>query len=193
MKTADIGSYIAKLFDNNCLVAISAIGAFLYRFFFPETQYLCGAAAVLGVMILDLLTKLFALSRTSGGLVKACRAHVINSHSFGKGTFDKLIVFGIMMITCGLAYRLTIISSIAVWFTNVVFTLMFLRDVLSVVENLMEAGVEGLGLFKKVVSKKLDDFCETTTNTTSSSVTDDSTKITTTEVTTTDSKNTDHL
>ncbi len=94
MKTADIGSYIAKLFDNNCLVAISAIGAFIYRFFFPEPQYLAGAAAVLGVMILDLSTRLFALARTHGGLKKACIDHVINSHSFGKGTVDKLMVFG---------------------------------------------------------------------------------------------------
>lgn len=160
MKTADIGSYIMKLFDNNCLVAISAIGAFIYRFVFPEPQYLAGAAAVLGVMLLDLSTRLFALARTHGGLKKACVDHIINSHSFGKGTVDKLMVFGIMLIICGLAYRLTIVSAIAVWFTQVVFTLMFLRDVLSIVENLIEAGVQGLGPFKKIVTKKINDYCE---------------------------------
>jgi hypothetical protein len=160
LKLADIGSYIAGLFENHLIVTISAIGAFLYRFFFPEQQYLCGAAAVLGIMILDLLTRLFALARTHGGLKKACTDHIINSHSFGKGTFDKLVVFGIMMVICGLAYRLTVISSVAAWFTQVVFTLMFLRDLLSVIENLMEAGVSGLGLFKKIVTKKINDYCE---------------------------------
>lgn len=163
MKTADIGSYIISLFENHILVAVSAAGAFIYRFFFPEQQYLCGAAAVLGVMILDLLTKLFALSRKGGGLKKACIDHIINSHSFGKGTMDKLVTFGILMIICGLAYRLTVIASVASWFTQVVFTLMFLRDVLSIIENLIDAGVQGLMPFKKLVSKKIDDYCEDST------------------------------
>lgn len=190
MKTADIGTYIVSLFENHILVAISAAGAFLYRFFFPEPQYLCGVAAVLGVMILDLLTKLFALSRSHGGLKRACIDHIINSHSFGKGTFDKLITFGILMIICGLAYRLTIVSAIATWFTQLVFTLMFLRDVLSIIENLIDAGVQGLGPFKKVVSKKFTEICDEPVVT---STTEPSTPVTTTPVATDTNPNIDHI
>jgi len=160
MQLADISRYIAGLFSNKVVVVLSAMSAFCWSFLFPNTQYVAGAAAVLGMMILDLLTKLFALSRKSNSLKQAFKDHIINSHSFGKGTIDKLVVFGIMLIVCGLAYRLTIISEVATWFTQFVFGVMFLRDALSILENLSDAGVQGLGLFKKAVSKKLEDYVD---------------------------------
>ncbi len=160
MKSGDIGSYIQKLFENNILVAVSAAGAALYQFFFPETQYLYGAGAVLLMMVLDLLTKLYALGRQAGGWRTALRAKKINSLSFFRGTMDKLVVFGVMLIICGCAYRLTLFSAIAVWFTQAVFILMFLRDALSIVENLRDAGIQGMGVFEKVIRKKMDDYIE---------------------------------
>lgn len=165
MKTAEIGSYIQKLFENNILIAVSAVGATLYQFFFPETQYLYGAGAVLLMMVLDLITKLYALGRKSGGWKPALRTHVINSMSFYRGTTDKLLVFGVMLIICGCAYRLTIISGIAVWFTQVVFILMFLRDDLSIVENLRDAGIQGMGVFEKAIKNKMEDYVDTSEQT----------------------------
>lgn len=159
MNTA-VGSYIHKLFSSEVLVAVSAVGACLHSFFFPEQEYLCGALAVLGIMVLDLITKLFALYRQAGGSWKqAFKSRSINSHSFSKGTIDKLIVFGVMLIICGCAYRLTIVSEIAVWMTQLVFTLMFLRDVLSILENLSDAGID-VGIFKKAIQKKMDDYVD---------------------------------
>lgn len=158
MRPPDIFSYIKKLFDNDILLVLSVIGTYAYRFFFPEQQYLYGALAVLAIMLLDLTTRLFALSRQSGGFRKAIKTKKINSTSFIKGTIDKLIVFIVMLILCGCAYRLVVISELAVWFTQIVFTLMFLRDLLSIIENLNDAGVGGLQLFKKAVKKKMNDY-----------------------------------
>ena len=149
-----MGEYLKKLFHVDSLFFISSVGAFLYRFLFPEKQYLYGAGAVLIIMVLDLATKLFSLSRQGGGLRQSLAEKKISSRAFARGTFDKLLVFGIMMIICGCAYRLTIIDAIAVWFTQLVYTLMFLRDLLSILENLRDAGVSGLSIFQKAVKKE---------------------------------------
>lgn len=160
MKMADIGCYIQSLWENKISVAISAIAITIFNFLFPTSEYRLAAIAVFGVMMLDILTKIFSLARIEGGLLKAFRKRKINSYSLAKGTMNKLIVFGVMIIICGLAYRLTVISEIAIWFTQIVFTLMFLRDVLSILENLSDAGID-VGLFKHVVRKKMADLtCE---------------------------------
>lgn len=160
MKIIDLLDYTKKLFQNEILVVLSLIGTILYRFFFPEQQYLFGALAVFAIMALDLLTKLIALSKQNKGFFKAIKKHKITSAAFAKGTFDKLIIFAVMLIICGCAYRLVVIADIAVWFTQIVFTLMFLRDLLSIIENLSDAGIRGLGPFKKVVKKKWEEYVE---------------------------------
>jgi len=129
-------------------------------FLLPESAYITASAAVLGMMALDLVTKLYALSKQAGGLRKAFKQHKINSKSFAKGTMDKLIVFGVLLIICGCAYRISPIESLATWFMQVVFSLMFLRDTLSIIENLMDAGVGGLSLFKRIVKKKLNEYVD---------------------------------
>ena len=153
-------SYIKSLFENHiCLFASMAWGA-VSAFLFPESAYITASAAVLGMMALDLLTKLYALSKQAGGLRKAFKQHKINSKSFAKGTMDKLIVFGVLLIICGCAYRISPIESLATWFMQVVFSLMFLRDTLSIIENLTDAGVGGLSLFKRIVKKKLNEYVD---------------------------------
>jgi len=152
--------YLKKLFDNKTLTIMSAVGAFLYKFLFPEKQYLYGALAVLVIMVLDLTTKMYALSASNGGLRNSWKNHHITSSAFFKGTKDKLLVFGIMIIICGCAYRLTIIDAIAVWFTQLVYTLMFFRDLLSILENLRDAGVGGLRIFQKAVKKKMGEYVD---------------------------------
>ena len=142
------------------LFFISGVGAFLYKFLLPEKQYLYGAGAVLVIMVLDLATKLFSLSRQGGGLRQSLAERKISSRAFARGTFDKLLVFGIMLIICGCAYRLTVIDTIAIWFTQLVYTLMFLRDLLSILENLRDAGVGGLSIFQKAVKKKMSEYVD---------------------------------
>jgi len=156
--------YLKKLFQVDLWLflsgVLSGIGVFLYKFLFPEKQYLYGAAAVLVIMVLDLATKLFSLSRQGGGVKNSLLTHKISSSAFARGTTDKLLVFGIMLIICGCAYRLTIIDAIAIWFAQLVYTLMFLRDLLSILENLRDAGVKGLNIFEKAVKKKMGEYVD---------------------------------
>lgn len=154
----ELGVYVKRLFENDYLIWVSVLGSLLCKLCFPEASYLYAAGAVLGIMLIDLLTKLYALSKQAGGIKKAIGTHKITSSAFAKGTLDKLLVFGIMLIICGLAYRLTPITEVATWFTQIIFTLMFLRDALSILENLNDAGVRGLGIFKKVIQSKMEEI-----------------------------------
>lgn len=156
--------YIKNLFENGVMVAISAIWGVISSFIFPERTLLTAAAAVLIIMLVDLITKLFALAKRAGGIKKAIKSRTISSHKFSKGTMDKLIVFGIMLVISGCAYRICPIAELATWFTQLIFTLMFLRDVLSIIENLGDAGVSGLGPFKKKIKAKYEEVCGDTTD-----------------------------
>lgn len=149
--------YMKNLFENGILVALSAVWGIISAFLFPDKAVMTAAGAVLGVMIVDLLTKLYALSKQSGGVRKAIKTRHISSAKFAKGTMDKLIVFGVMLIVGGCAYRISPIAAVATGFMQIVFGLMFLRDVLSIIENLGDAGIEGLGPFKKIFKKKYDE------------------------------------
>lgn len=151
--------YIRNLFENCIMVAISAIWAAVAGFIFPEQAIQTAAAAVAVVMILDLVTKLFALARQSKGFIKAIKMRTISSAKFWKGTSDKIVVFIIMLVIGGCAYMISPVTDIATWFMQAIFTLMFLRDMLSIVENLSDAGVSGLGIFKKKIKHKLDEAC----------------------------------
>jgi hypothetical protein len=151
---------IKRLFENEILVALSSIWACIITFLFPTSTIATAAGAVMIIMCLDIVTKMFAIAKQNGGFRCAFKKHKITSQKFAKGTLDKLIIFGVMLIISGCAYNLMVIEEIATWFTQLVFTVMFLRDVLSILENLHDAGVQGLGLFKKLVKKKLDEYCD---------------------------------
>jgi len=152
--------YIQKLFKDWILVFFGACWACISDFLFPSAAMRAGAEAVLIVMVLDLLTRLFAQARKAGGYKKAIQAHTIASNKFARGTIDKLVVFGVMLVLCACAYKLTVIEDVARWFTQVVFTIMFLRDTLSIVENLTDAGISNMAVFKKVFKKKLNEVTD---------------------------------
>ena len=151
---------IKRLFDNEVVVTLGIIWAWIVSFLFPTPLVATAAGAALIMMVLDLMTKIFALARQNGGLRRAFKCRKISSNKFARGTLDKLIIFGVMLVISGCAYNLMFIPEISTWFAQVIFTIMFLRDALSIIENLHDAGVQGLGLFKKVVKKKLDKYCD---------------------------------
>ncbi len=158
-----VWEYLKSLFENHVFVILGVIWATISSFLFPEAAYLTAAGAVLGMMMLDLVTKIYSLARQEHGLRRAIRNHRILSNKFAKGTTDKLLIFGVMLVICGFAYRITPIATLSTWFMQIVFTLMFLRDALSIIENLMDAGVSGLSIFKKIVKKKMDDYIKAET------------------------------
>lgn len=149
-----------KAFGNEIFISIGLVWATIVEFLLPTDMMKTAAVAVLLVMGLDLVTKLFAIAKKSHGFIRAIKCHKIRSAKFAKGTLDKLIVFGVMLVISAAAYKLMIVETLANWFVQIVFTIMFLRDTISILENLAEAGVKGLGIFQKLIKKKMDDVCE---------------------------------
>lgn len=107
---------------------------------FPDKAYIAPAIGVAGAMIMDILTKYYALAVKNGGLWKAIKVGAIKSDSLWKGTQRKLIGYLSIMILCGLSMRMVPIAGIAVGFTTIVYSVLFLRESQSCVENLVDAG-----------------------------------------------------
>lgn len=156
--------YIKKLFDNRIINAIGTVWGAIIAFLFPTSTILTASGAVLLIVGLDLLTKLYALARQHGGFKNAFRTQKITSQKFAKGTLDKLIIFGVLLVIGGCAHNILVVEELAIWFTQIVFSIMFLRDTLSILENLHDAGIAGLGIFKKILKKKLNEYTGDTDN-----------------------------
>lgn len=146
---------------NEICIALSAAWAFVSKLIFPSDAY--GTVTVCAVMVMmtvDLLTKLFALSKQNGGLMPAIASRHINSKGFFYGTRDKIIFLFVMLIIGGCAYRIIPVEAIATWLMTFSFGFMFFRDLLSILENLSDAGVGGLDVIKKVIKKKQKSFID---------------------------------
>ena len=156
-----------NMFSSYIIVALAAIWGVISAFLFPEAVYLDVYMAVLGAIVLDLLTKLYSLAKQANchffkGLRLAFHDKKINSKRFAKGTTDKLTIFLVLVNLCGLAYLISPITAISVGLMHTVFAVMFLRDFISILENLSDAGIGGLAIFKKIANKELRKICDTT-------------------------------
>lgn len=134
-----MSEYLEKAFNSVqpvCAVFLSAVMYIL----FPEDAYIKAFCAVLGAMILDVLTKYRAIGRNNGGYWTAIKTGKLNSHDMWMGTSRKIYDYLVIFILAGLSYRVSPVSSAAVLLSTVVYTVMFLREGQSIVENLNEAG-----------------------------------------------------
>lgn len=123
---------------------------------FPDNSYVPAAIGVYGALLLDIICKYYALSRPHGGFFKALKAGVIRSERFWSGTKKKLIDLLVVMILCGLSVRVAPVGAIAVVLSNVAYSIMFLREGQSCIENLIDAGHDLQWLLILVKKKQKD-------------------------------------
>ena len=121
---------------------------------FPDKAYIPAALSVGGAILLDIITKYYALAKPHGSVVKAIKVGAINSETFYEGTKKKLISFLVLMILCGLSVRVVPISQVAVFSGTLVYTVMFLRECQSILENLLQAGHDDIGWLLPVLKRK---------------------------------------
>ena len=139
----DVGSYIGNAFIKVKPFLIFLWSAISYVIF-PDKAYIPAALAVSGAMVLDIFTKYYALMKPHRSFIKAIKAGAISSNSFFDGTKKKLISFMVLMIMCGLSYRVAPIAGVTVFLGTIVYSVMFLRECQSCVENLIQAGHDDL-------------------------------------------------
>jgi len=121
---------------------------------FPDKSYVPATIALLGILIFDIVTKYVAISVKNGGLINSIRIGKIRSESFWLGTRKKIVGVLTVMILCGLSFRLTTFTTIPLLIQSFCFSMMFVREAQSAVENLMEAGVDNLGWLLNTLKRK---------------------------------------
>ncbi|NLB52095.1 MAG: phage holin family protein [Syntrophomonadaceae bacterium] len=147
--------------------AISNPLAWLGGFLIGVITYLVqpGAAffALWIVVACDLVSRLITESASHGGFIRAIREGHIQSDKACKGTMMKITAYFFMCVIANQSLQIFPWVSAAELFSNIVYSILFFVEVLSIAENFMEAGVEEFSWIKKFARKKLIDTCENDT------------------------------
>lgn len=109
---------------------------------FPDQAFFTAACAVGVAILLDIITKYVALSAKAGGYMKAVRSCSISSNKLWDGTKIKIFSYLVVAILAGLSYRVVQLEQLSVFFATVIYSIIFLREAQSVLENLCDAGAD---------------------------------------------------
>lgn len=131
--------------------------ALINSILFPDQAFKNAAMAVGVAILLDIITKYMALAEQEGGLNEALKKKIISSKRLWDGTRMKLFSYLVVFILAGLSYRVTMLRQASVFLATVVYTVIFLREAQSILENLCEAGAdfEWLLLWTKKKEKQI--------------------------------------
>jgi len=144
--------YIRHAFEGLKPLWAILISVIMYVMF-PEQAYLTAFYAVVATMLLDIITKYYAIASNNGGLWNALKEKHINSNDMWNGTKNKIIAYLIIFILAGLSYRVAPIAGVSVFLATTIYSVLFLREAQSILENLVEAGND-VGWLLVFVKKK---------------------------------------
>lgn len=148
--------YISKAFTGLKPLAGFFSGVFCYVCF-PEKVYLIALTAVSGAAFMDIVTKSYAIIKNNGGYKKAIKKGKLFSKQLWRGTEVKIVSYLTIAILTGLAYRVIYLKEAGIILGSFVYSVMFMREFQSNIENLIEAGadLDWLLLFSKKKNKEL--------------------------------------
>jgi H+/Cl- antiporter ClcA len=155
----DFNEFSNKVWNSaNPILAI--IWAAICWVMFPNNTYLYAAIAVGLASLVDLITKYFALSINNGGYKKATKAHIINSDTLWRKTSIKFVSYLSIAIMTGLSIRVAPVELLANGLATLVYSIIFVREFQSVIENCIEAGADGLEPLLFSLKKKEKEICK---------------------------------
>lgn len=148
--------YIDKAFTGVKPI-VGAILGFLTYVMFPEKAYLLSLMAVLAAAFMDIVTKMYSIIARNGGYKKAIKSKSLFSRTLWKGTERKIIAYLTIAILTGLSYRVIYLKEAGILIASFVYSVMFMREFQSNIENLIEAGADlhWLLLFSRKKNKEL--------------------------------------
>lgn len=148
--------YISKAFTGLKPLYGSIAGLISYLFF-PEKAYYLALMAVIIAATMDIITKVYALIKVNGGYRKAVRSGKLFSKTFWQGTEVKIFSYLTVTLLTGLSYRVIFLKEAGVLLASFVYSVMFMREFQSNIENLCEAGADlhWLLLFAKKKNENL--------------------------------------
>lgn len=163
--------YLEKAFTESKPVFAFVFSCISYVIF-PDDLHLWALVAVLVASLMDIFTKSYAICKTNGGYRNAVEIKRLFSKDLWKGTEIKIVSYLSVAILTGISYRLIYLKEVGVIFASFIYTIMFMREFQSNIENLIEAGADlhWLLLWSKKKNKDLmkqieeDQVKETTDN-----------------------------
>ena len=133
-------------------------------------------AAFFGLWIVvacDLVSRVVTESVNHGGLINAIKEGHVRSDKAMQGTSVKIIAYFIMCVLAAQATKIIPYETASGLVSNVIYSILFFVEVLSIAENFMEAGVQEFGWLARFSKKKLegivDDGGESTDSTSNNS------------------------
>ncbi len=147
-----MSDYLKNAFESVQPIMALLLSAIMYVMF-PESSYLTGFCAVVGVMVLDIITKYYSIAVKHGGLWNSLKGKFINSNDMWVGTSRKIFAYFIIFIMVGLSYRVSPVAGVASFLGTVVYSVLFLRECQSILENLNDAGSD-VGWLLAIVKKR---------------------------------------
>jgi len=106
----------------------------------PDAAFL----AVWIAVMLDLVSKLLAISAQKGGFVVALTTGEISSKKAFRGTFIKLIAYFALGVLCAQVEHVAGTEVVAVLSKTIVYGFLFTVESISILENLIAAGLHNL-------------------------------------------------
>ncbi|MPM93970.1 hypothetical protein SDC9_141112 [bioreactor metagenome] len=152
----DYIKYFEKVFAGVKPVFAAFISAVSY-IMFPDKSMMIALCMVLGASLLDIITKWVAICSKAGGYINAIKSKKLSSKAMWDGTRIKIFSYLIVAILTGMAYRVIYLQQFGILLASFVYTIMFLREFESNVENLCDSGSElkWLLLFTRKKSKEV--------------------------------------
>lgn len=127
---------------------------------FPTESFIAWCIALWVSVVLDLLTRWYAIFVKSGGIKKAFKTKAWSSQAMFQKTSIKIISYLVIQILAGLSMRLVDIPYVGNIVATVVYAFLFFREFTSNIENLIDAGADYLKPLLFWVKKKSDDVLE---------------------------------
>lgn len=153
---------------NPLLAGVSSVASYLL---FPEEGFKIWCHVIWFAALLDLLTKCFAIFSNSirkeksfrKGIYMAFKSKAFSSEIFYKKMIVKLLSYLVIQILVNLSLYIDALGTMNMAIASVIYGFIFLREFASNIENLIEAGADGLEPLLYWIRKKaenpLDDKC----------------------------------
>ncbi|MDY0388320.1 MAG: phage holin family protein [Methanolobus sp.] len=136
-----IGEYLNKAFEGLKPCVAVALNAIAY-IMFPNRTLMLALSMVLGAAFMDIITKWVAISKVNGGYLNAVKGGMLSSRTMWEGTRTKIFAYLVVAILTGMSYRVVYLQELGIFLASFVYTIMFLREAQSNIENLCVAGAD---------------------------------------------------
>lgn len=152
----NISEYVGKAFTGKKPIIGAVLGA-MGTFLFPIPFYKTSFMAVMIAAVCDAFTKNYAIIKNNGGYKKCIETKKIFSKTLWKGTEVKFVSYLMIALLTGLSYRVVYLEQLGIFIASFVYSVMFMREFQSNIENLVEAGadLDWLLLFSRKKNKEL--------------------------------------